>query len=154
ILVAVIVLCHRDSFAQNAKYILVGRVVDENGRPVAGADVVLEPENYHSNTIDRFIESSVSLVDGSFRIEKDPAWVRSAGRLQLFISVDNTSATSVLLSPPFDVLRQVDVSYNGLPVKFSQGQFLDVGNVTIKFKNGEVQLDFGDRRLEKTLRSF
>lgn len=137
--VAILFAALSSGFAQSNRYSVIGRVM-ERDIPVAGATVFLEPQEDRSVTIDRFVDSAMTDRDGRFRIERSELWMQSAGQPQLFVALDKTVGTFSLLDPPFDSVRRMDNSFEGIPIPLGPSRVIDIGDIGVRFRYGKVEL--------------
>ena len=122
-------------------YITKGRVVDRNGNGFPDAGICLEPVVYESQAFDRFVECIGTDSDGRFAIKKIKNESTIGKRYFLFVSVDGTDALSTI-TPPFDLVRHFDKSFDGREIVLGSKSLIDVGDVSVQFWYGAVTLDF------------
>ncbi len=117
---------------------VTGRVVDDDGKPVAGADVRV-------STATSFLASNVLTDrDGTFSIDSS----ETPNKPQFLFVSDSKywpvrCGLDLAENPPYLRLRMYDRRFRGLPIKFSGGTALDVGDVKVQnwFAPVEVKID-------------
>ena len=140
-LIAASPFASRVGVSQDAsEFIIVGRVVDGNGRPFTDVDIFLEPIVYRSKAFDRFIEPAEQKPDGSFRIIRYKTKAARSDGDFLFVSADKTGDAMDTVRPPFDWTRRYDHSFNGKLVRYGKDDIIDVGDVQVQFWYGKVVL--------------
>ncbi len=127
--------------AQLREVSVVGRVTDSHGRPISHVDVYLEPANFVADGFDRLIESSVTGDDGRFVIKRNKEKGMSTRRWMLYVSLDRTVGTVSFLTPPFDMLRRYDKSFDGRPLEITGKELVNVGDLRVQFFYSKLTVD-------------
>ena len=101
-------------YGQNEEYYtIIGRVIDENGKPNSDAGIWVVPVKYNTTTFYSFDDGFGTDTEGRF-IKKVLKNELTNGRdFFLFISVDTNSEAMTTVDPPFVWIREHDKSYDG-----------------------------------------
>lgn len=119
-------------------YLIRGRIVDEQGKPRSGAGVCLEPTFKKSSTFEIFIECVRTSADGIFSVNREKS--EKGIQQSLFVYVHAKPGTLPLVDAPFDEIRRVDKSFEGVPVKLGSRQLVDLGDLRVQFFFGSATL--------------
>lgn len=142
-------------YAQDEEhYTIIGKVVDEKGTPVSGANVLIEPVTDTSTAFDRFIINKITDTEGKFSIIKSKTPHKISNELFLYPWVDENLQALTTIKPPFDWLRKYDATFNGEFIKLGSENLIDVGNVKVKFWYGQVNLNFSNLETKKNLKDI
>ena len=128
-------------------YTITGRVVDRDGNGFADAGICLEPGVYESKAFDRFVECIGTDPDGRFAFKRTKDESTTGKDYFLFVSVDNSDGLSTM-TPPFDLVRRFDKSFDGKLVKLGSQDVIDLGDVGVQFWYGAAALTFSPRSKE------
>jgi hypothetical protein len=124
-------------------FVVVGRVVDENGRPKKGSSVSIDPRG-NTEMLNPY-ESASSDENGCFRFvgfgdkraQKTEWFLYTSGRFGL--------PGIAYIYPPFvGHLRSIDSQYNGIPFVPGERRVVDMGDVPVVFRYGSARLRFDD----------
>lgn len=139
--------------AQNDEnYIVIGRAVDANSRPVSNACVNLIPEIPVS--WEEFILCSVTDSQGRFSIVKNRKSIRPGVKEFLYISLYEITSAMNTLEPPFDWIRTYDRAFQGREVKFGSKYKIDLGDVPVRFYYNQINLDLAEYIKESSNRTI
>jgi hypothetical protein len=124
-------------------FVVIGRVVDDNGKPIKGSDVSLDPRG--STELRSPYESVITDENGCFKFEgfgdkraKKATW--------FLYTTDNFISPGIArISPPFvGHLPKLEPRYNGIPFVPGDRAVVDMGNVPVVFWYGSARLRFED----------
>jgi hypothetical protein len=139
-----------NGFSQTDRYVIKGRVVDTDGQGVMHAGICLEPVEI-STAFDNFVECVGSGPDGTFKLEKIRNEFTDVAKQELYIYFGTSGDTLETIVPPFYGLQRFDKKFHGAPLVFGQESLIDIGDVTIQFWYGQVNLDFSRYKASKGL---
>ena len=111
-----------------------GRVVDHRGRPVPGAEVVLEAEAT-TTTWDEQIVHHVTDPQGRFTISD--AYLATSNSRRLHVTTQPPKDSAVPIAPPFRRLW-TQPEFAGVLVHLSKSEDLDLGDVPLQVTYGLV----------------
>ena len=118
---------------QTKEFSVRGRVVDHRGRPVPGAEVVLEPEAT-TTTWEEKIVHHVTDPQGRFIISDT---YLAASNIRLFVTSQPPEDTTVPIAPPFRRLWTRS-EFAGVPVHLATNENVDLGDVPLQVTYGLV----------------
>ena len=122
-------------------FVVVGRVVDVDGRPVKGSSVSIDPRG--STEMKNPYESEMTDENGCFKFvgfgkakaQKAEWFLYTTGRFGL-------PGISLVGPPDVRHLQKLDSRYNGIPFIPGKRKVVDMGDVPIVFRYGSVRLGF------------
>lgn len=129
-------------------WVVRGRVVDEHGRPVAHASVLVFPPEMLSEWKghDLLIIEVEADAEGRFRYEgEDLIPIDSKYVLYVTSCRPPDAFTPVTLTPPFDLAKGTDLAFVGRPVRVKSGEEVDVGDVPVQVRYGVVVVHLRNR---------
>lgn len=124
-------------------FVVVGRVVDSEGRPVVGSDVSLDPRG--STEMLNPYESAITDENGCFKFVGFGH--RKALHAEWFLyTTDNFVSPGIApITPPFvGYLQKLDSVYSGIPFVPGNRRVIDMGDVPVIFRYGSARLRFVD----------
>ena len=127
------------AFSQKSEYTIKGRVLDDDSKPMANRAVLLFPRGRKVSGVLTWDDLN---ENGEFLIEKK---VRKGETWDLYTVdiIPGSVNTFSFIEPPFsNYLGRYDKSFLGYPVKFGSEKVIDVGDVRVKFRYGDVNLRF------------
>ncbi|HEX2640042.1 MAG TPA: hypothetical protein VHL50_05695 [Pyrinomonadaceae bacterium] len=130
-------------------YTVSGRVVDQNGNGFADAGVCLEPIVYKSQAFDRFVECIGTESDGRFAFKRIKNESTAGKDYFLFVSVENNRSLSTV-TPPFDLVREFDRSFDGKKVRFESKSSIELGDLGVQFWYGTAALTISQTGLSRS----
>jgi len=137
---SILVTCISVYSQQADMYLVAGRVLDDNGRPLPNAGVCIEPTVFTAQGFDRFIECVGTSNDGTFHIQKSRNALTEGTQYSLFVYSDTTPDALLPVRPPYDGLRKLEPSFEGIPLKLSTQTLVNLGDVRVKFRYGTTTL--------------
>lgn len=133
----IILSCLSSTVFGQAVVRVTGRVVDEAGEPIEGADVYLAPIYDPSWKLDDLIvESVVTGNDGRFTIAKT-----ASPKQQLYLYVSRGGGLCrEMVTPPFYLINNFDKRLIGRRLIFGDAGSIDVGDVNVQFWYATVEI--------------
>jgi len=111
------------------KSTVMGRIVDEYGKPVPDALISLETQEEDDSEDYRYLAKS----DAAGRFSVENISESNLRQRRLFVTSPRPNLGYELIDPPFYSLRNKQNNYDGLPLKLKgKEQILDLGNVQIQ----------------------
>jgi hypothetical protein len=122
-------------------FVVVGRVVDGDGRPVRNSSVSLDPRG--STVFPNPYESAITDEDGCFKFTGFGERKARASEWFLYTSGRFGLPGIALVYPPFvSQLQKLDPRYNGIPFVPGDREVIDLGDVPVVFRYGSARLRF------------
>jgi hypothetical protein len=118
---------------------VIGRVVDENGNGLPGVGISISPQQYTTLWTSPYIGGATN-EDGRFVIEgvgNDQELWRSGWFLYTDIFAPH-KGFSLIASPHLLGLQRIDANFNGIPFFPKERPVIDVGDVPVKFRHGNL----------------
>ena len=139
------------TFGQDSdNYTVLGRVVDEKGKPLSDAGICVEPVVDNPTDFDSFIRCIGTEVDGRFSIKKFRNEYTIGKEHFLYVYADNTGVQVMsAINPPFRSIKQYDKTFEGKRLIFGAERVIDVGDVRVQFWFGQASLKFSEYSVGK-----
>ncbi len=119
---------------QEYYYAVTGKVIDEQGQPVAGAYVVVDAG--HGGDIVLFTEAD---SQGKFRFEERASLLKE--ERTMYITSPRSATASDPVRPPFDMFpHSSDEKYSGQKISINKNGEIDVGEVRVQVYYGLIEL--------------
>ena len=149
-------ICTAEAFAQDASsckslvgenpeppFVVVGRVIDSDGRPVNGSSISIDPRG--STEMLNPYESAITDENGCFKFVGFGH--RKALHAEWFLYTSGRFGLPGIapITPPFvGYLQKLDSVYNGIPFVPGNRRVIDMGDVPVIFRYGSARLRFVD----------
>ena len=122
---------------KKGRYVILGRVVGNHGRPISDAQVFLRPKT-DTRRDDDLILIEKTDPQGRFRIEG--TMLQDNAEWKLFATSPPPLGAFQQISPPFDDLDVRDNAYNGTTVIIKKDQEVNIGDVIEHVRYALVKL--------------
>lgn len=115
------------------EYKVVGRVIDENGKPKFDTSVIVFPKTKFCHTFERSWTDNDGKFEGIVRAKKGETYY-------LYVSsvLENAKGHKSLISTPFQCSNLNSDKFLGKPITFGDETVIDVGNINVQFWFGAV----------------
>jgi hypothetical protein len=130
-----------NGYSQEEEYMIKGKVVDDDGRPLSHAGVCVEPM-IRTTAFDLFTECVGSAGDGTFRIKKIRNYVTDDRNQELWVYYGTSGLALSDFTPPFYGLQRYDKKFRGVPLTVGRESQIELGSVKVQFWYRDVILDF------------
>jgi Ankyrin repeats (3 copies)/Ankyrin repeat len=124
-------------------YVVNGRVIDSRGQPSAHARVIIEAPS-PEDTLDSLVVHHEVDAEGRFHLE-ETATLPIEKRVLYVITPLPLDVHAPIL-PPFRQLNSTDRAFAGLPILIKKNQRVDVGDVPVQVRYGEVLVYLRDEK--------
>lgn len=137
------------AFSQESEYTIKGRVLGDDGKPMANRGVLFFPRFAKLGGVLSWDDLN---ENGEFLTRKKAP---KGGTWDLYIidTIPGSVNTFSFIEPPFSsYLGRYDKNFLGYPVEFGSKKVIDLGDVRVKFRYGDVNLRFliNGRKLSKS----
>lgn len=120
--------------------VITGRVVDEQGQPVAQAQLLIvpPPQRRRKAIGHEMLFGTDTDEHGRFKFEDEYKWTTS--RRIMYISAPLRADVYAPVTPPLEMIERIDPSFRGQPIVIKRNQATDLGDVKVQIHYGLVQL--------------
>jgi hypothetical protein len=132
-------LCSVDAAQHEYKYSVRGRVVDDQGHPVKGAVVYLDPFTWADQVF-----GLTTGPDGKFQFEEVTAVPRDIRKL--YVAGPIPPRVQRLIAPPFNLLPNLnDSAFAGKTITMERNREVDIGDVPVQITYALIKVYILDR---------